>query len=93
MLLLSGHFGFIVPIIILYNRAYAFSHNTALSVFNKLTLVLLVKIKFANKNNDCSSRKKAVSHLFIEQSIIGKRLWRLLFLQISPRPPAQKFLG
>lgn len=53
MLLLSGHFGFIVPIIILYNRAYAFSHNTALSVFNKLTLVLLVKIKFANKNNDC----------------------------------------
>lgn len=57
MLLLSGHFGFIVPIIILYNRAYAFSHNTAPSVFNKLTnkltLVLLVKIKFANKNNDC----------------------------------------
>ena len=53
MLLLSGHFGFILPIIILYNRAYAFSHNTALSVFNKLTLVLLVKIKFANKNNDC----------------------------------------
>ena len=53
MLLLSGHFGFIVPIIILYNRAYAFSHNTALSVFNKLTLVLLVKIKFANKINDC----------------------------------------
>ena len=53
MLLLSGHFRFIVPIIILYNRAYAFSHNTATSVFNKLTLVLLVKIKFANKNNDC----------------------------------------